>query len=53
MLCDAMDANQDKLSKVNARLRKLLGQLRDLAGDSKKGVRGRLRDLAQAVDSGS
>lgn len=53
MLCEAMDTNQDKLGKVTARLRKLLGQLRDLAGDSKNGVRGRLRAVAEAVDAGA
>lgn len=52
MLCEAMDTNQDKMGKVPARLRKLLSQLRELAGDSKKGVRGRLRDLTEAVDVG-
>lgn len=53
MLCDAMDENQDKMGKIPARLKKLLSQIRDLGGDSKKGVRGRLRDLAEVVDSGS
>ena len=50
MLCEAMDENQDKMGKVSARLRKLLGQLRELGGDSKQGVRGRLRDLTAVVD---
>ncbi|WVF68138.1 hypothetical protein IAT40_002901 [Kwoniella sp. CBS 6097] len=35
---------------VNPRVRRLLDSLRDLAGDSKKGVRGRLRDVALALD---
>lgn len=45
-----MEANQDKLNKVSRRVRSILNTLKELAGDNKKGVRGRLRDVKEAID---
>ncbi|KAK6906830.1 hypothetical protein L486_04446 [Kwoniella mangroviensis CBS 10435] len=44
------DPNLSSINKLNPRIRKTLYTLRDLAGDSKKSVRGRLRDVQIALD---
>lgn len=50
MLNEAMEENKGKLGKVNRRIRGVLDKLRELAGDTKKGVRGRSRDVQEALD---
>lgn len=52
MLSEAITENRERIDKVNSRLRRLLQQLQDLAGDSRKSVRGRLRDIAEVIDEG-
>ncbi|WVQ63094.1 uncharacterized protein L199_001245 [Kwoniella botswanensis] len=44
------DTNLSSINKLNPRIRKILYTLRDLAGDSKKSVRGRLKDVQIALD---
>ena len=50
---EAVDANREKLSKCSKRVRLLLDQLRTLAGDPRKGVQSRLKDVAEALDGSS
>ncbi|WVR08454.1 hypothetical protein IAU60_005509 [Kwoniella sp. DSM 27419] len=50
MLDEAMGTHSSQMTKVNPRIRKLLDKLRELAGDSKKGIRGRLRDVRHVLD---
>ncbi|WWD20542.1 hypothetical protein CI109_105018 [Kwoniella shandongensis] len=50
LFSEAMDDHASKLHKVTPRIRKMLKTLRDLAGETKKGVRGRLRDVAGVLD---
>ncbi|WVQ86030.1 hypothetical protein IAT38_008198 [Cryptococcus sp. DSM 104549] len=49
-LNEAMSEHHAKLGKLNPRVRKALETLQELGGDTKKGVRGRLRDVADAFD---
>lgn len=52
LFIEALEADgvRAKLAKVTRRVRFILTQLELLAGDTRKGVRGRLRDVAEAVD---
>lgn len=50
MLTEAMKENRGKLRRVNVRVRKMLETLEELAGDSRKGVRGRLREVQEVID---
>lgn len=50
MLREAMEENRSSLGKLGTRQRKLLETLLELGGESKKGVQGRLRDVANALD---
>nr|ODN90075.1 hypothetical protein L203_01995 [Cryptococcus depauperatus CBS 7841] len=44
--------NSVKLGKTAPRVRRMLQLLQELGGDSKKGVRGRLRDVEEVFDEG-
>ncbi|WVW81087.1 hypothetical protein I302_103078 [Kwoniella bestiolae CBS 10118] len=46
-----LEANLTTINKLNPRIRKILFTLRDLAGDSKKSVRGRLNDVQAVLDA--
>lgn len=50
MLKEAMEDNKGQLSKVNRRIRGILERLLDLGGDTKQGIRGRLRQIELALD---
>lgn len=50
-LSDAMQEHAGKLPKVGARVRGLLKALLELAGDTRKSVRGRLRDIGGVFDA--
>jgi hypothetical protein len=50
MLNEAMDENKDKLSKVTRRVRHVLEAVIEYGGDTRQGVRGRLRDVKEHVD---
>jgi hypothetical protein len=50
-LSDAMQEHAPKLPKIGARVRGLLNALLELGGDTRKSVRGRLRDVAGVFDA--
>ncbi|KAK8850367.1 hypothetical protein IAR55_004285 [Kwoniella newhampshirensis] len=50
LFSEAMDEHVSKLHKANPRYRKILRTIKDFAGDTRKGVRGRLRDVAGVLD---
>jgi len=50
MLQEATKENKAKLGKANARLRKILERLLEVGGDTKKSIRGRLKDVERIVD---
>ena len=50
MLKEAMEENEAKLKKVNARTRSLLSKVFELGGDTRKSVRGRLKDVRESID---
>ncbi|XAO22200.1 hypothetical protein I312_100967 [Cryptococcus bacillisporus CA1280] len=49
---EALQEKSAQISKANPRVRKMLKAVEELGGDSKKSVRGRLRDVAQFFDEG-
>lgn len=49
---EALQENSAQISKSNPRVKRMLKAMQELGGDSKKSVRGRLRDVAQFFDEG-
>ncbi|KIR35773.1 hypothetical protein I307_04466 [Cryptococcus deuterogattii 99/473] len=49
---EALQEKSAQISKANPRVRKMLKAVEEFGGDSKKSVRGRLRDVAQFFDEG-
>ncbi|OXC68452.1 hypothetical protein AYX13_02903 [Cryptococcus neoformans] len=47
---EALQENSAQISKSNPRVKRMLKAMQELGGDSKKSVRGRLRDVAQFFD---
>lgn len=52
MFNEALQENSAQISKSNPRVKRMLKAMQELGGDSKKSVRGRLRDVAQFFDEG-
>ncbi|KAL1409785.1 hypothetical protein Q8F55_003782 [Vanrija albida] len=50
LFAEALQENRQKLPKVNGRIRKMMATLEELAGDTRKSIRGRLRDVQEALD---
>jgi hypothetical protein len=50
MLKEAMEENQAGLKKVTRKVKVMLDELLEIAGDTKKSVRGRLKDIAVVMD---
>jgi len=50
MLREALQENEGEMRKVNPRIRALLRNEVEIAGDTVKGVRGRQRDLKTFLD---
>ncbi|ORY35857.1 hypothetical protein BCR39DRAFT_596451 [Naematelia encephala] len=50
MLKEAMEENKGKLVKVSPRIRRFLDVLLERAGDTKKSIPGRLRDVQEVLD---
>jgi hypothetical protein len=50
MLNEAMEENRAKLGKVTKRVMGMLESLRELGSDTRKSVRGRLRDVQEVLD---
>ncbi|WWC65443.1 uncharacterized protein I303_108061 [Kwoniella dejecticola CBS 10117] len=51
LFVEAYESNISSIAKLNPRLKRILDILKDLAGDSKKSVRGRLEDVRIALDT--
>jgi hypothetical protein len=50
MLREGMEEHRALLPKVSRKIRGMLDKLLEVGGDTKKSVRGRLRDIAEAFD---
>ena len=50
MLSESLEENKAGLSKANWRVRGLLGNLKDLGGDTRKSIQGRLKDIEAVLD---
>jgi hypothetical protein len=48
-----MEENETKLRKVSRRVEKMLRKVMEYGGDTRKSVRGRLKDLQAAFDEDS
>ena len=50
MFCEAMEEKKAGMGKVNWRVRGLLGNLKELGGDTRKSIQGRLKDIEAVMD---